>query len=376
MNWIKVVSEHKIVFFVGSLNSGGLERFVTSISIELLKKSSIIPVVICLEKKEGIFLKKLEQSGIKVLNAPRGWQRKLLSFWKLRQLIKSIHPDIVHSQVNFSLIQQWLSCFGMGVRFFVTERNMYPLRGFGRLRRIVQFYFLRLMKVNYSANSQEVAAHLARQVFFSNRKIPVIPNGINLPVLDPVMRLNSRSRLGFNQEDFVIGYVARFAAHKGHSYFVKVMKEVYNRLGDRLKICFVGDGPLRKEIETQIVELNLNHITFFVGIVDNPESYYLSFDCLALLSEYEGMPNVVLEGMAYGLPVVANPVGNVNELLADGCGVINYSDNPVETAVHFMDLANNQSLREDYGMRSRTRVHQKYSLQNTLNILCSEYGIS
>ncbi len=367
-------SANKVIFFVGTLGSGGLERFVTRVSIEAANRSLFTPVVICLAKREGIFFEQLVQLDIRVLHAPVNWQRSIKSLWKLRALIRQEGADIIHSQVNFSLLQQWIATLFTGAMFMVTERNTYPLRGMERMRRLVQFYGLKLMGVHYSANSVEVARHLSRMLWYPERNIPVIPNGVDIPDLNAVNRNELRARQGWQADDFVVGYVARFAEHKGHRYFVQVMQHVSKKLGGHLKICFVGDGPVRKDIEKAVNDAGLREQVMFTGIVSNMTDYYAAFDCTALLSAYEGMPNVVIEAMAFGLPVVANPVGNVRELFADDCGVINLDTDAAETAIHFLDLESQSQLRYHYGQKARKKIAKQYSIANTLSLLCHEYG--
>lgn len=369
-----MASDRKVIFFVGNLGSGGLERFVARVSIEAKSLSLFTPVVICLAKREGVFLEQLEQRGIHVLQAPMKWQRNVKALIKLRMVIKQEGASIVHSQVNFSLLQQFIASLFTGATFMVTERNTYPLRGMDRLRRLVQFYGLKLMGVHYSANSIEVASHLSRLLWYPRRNIPVIPNGVGLADLALVNRDELRAKYGWNADDFVVGYVARFAAQKGHHYFVQVMQHVTKKLGTRLKICFVGDGPVRKDIEKAVYDAGLREHAMFTGIVSNMSDYYAAFDCTALLSDYEGMPNVVIEAMSFGLPVVANPVGNVFELLSDDCGLINHNDDPKETANLFFSLVYQAELRQYYGQNARKKIVKKYSVKNTLDLLCSQYG--
>ena len=367
-------SANKVIFFVGTLGSGGLERFVTRVSLEAANRSLFTPVVVCLAKREGVFLEPLEQRGIRVLQAPKKWQRNMKALMKLRKMIKQEKASIVHSQVNFSLLQQCVASLFTGAIFMVTERNTYPLRGMDRLRRLVQFYGLKLMGVHYSANSVEVARHLSRLLWYPVGNIPVIPNGVDIPDLTAVNRNELRARQGWQADDFVVGYVARFAAHKGHHYFLEVMQHVAKKLGGRLKICFVGDGPVRKDIEKAVYDAGLQDQVMFTGIVSNLPDYYAAFDCTALLSAYEGMPNVVIEAMAFGLPVVANPAGNVRELFAGDCGVINLDTDAAETAIHFLDLESQSQLRYHYGHNARKKIAQQYSIDNTLRLLCYEYG--
>ena len=369
-----MVSDRKVIFFVGNLGSGGLERFVTRVSIEANACSLFTPIVICLAKREGVFLESLEQHRIKVLEAPANWQRNIKAFWVLKSVIRQEGVDVVHSQVNFSLLQQWIASILAGATFMVTERNTYPLVGMDRLRRLVQFYGLKLMGVHYSANSVEVACHLSRLLWYPERNIPVIPNGVDIPDPDAGRRHEVRKQHGWKRDDFVVGYVARFATHKGHHYFLKVMQFVYKKLGKRLKICFVGDGPVLNDIEKAVDSAGLREQVNFTGIISNMPDYYRVFDCTALLSEYEGMPNVVIEAMSFGLPVVANPVGNVRQLFSGDCGVVNEHMDPEKTAAHFTELESRPELRYNLGKNAREKISKEYSLSNTLKLLCHEYG--
>lgn len=371
-----MVSDRKVIFFVGNLGSGGLERFVAQVSLASVNRSLFNPIVICLANREGVFIEPLERQGIQVLAAPGRWQRSLKSLLALRAIIRDEKPDVVHSQVNFSLLQQFVASWLRGTRFIVTERNTYPLHGVSRLRRFLQFYALKFAGVRYSANSLEVARHLSRLVKYPIAKIPVIPNGVEVADLSTVDRDNLREVRGWKKDDFVVGYVARFAQHKGHSYFVHVMHEVQKTLGDRLKLCFVGDGPIRSKIESECEVAGLSGRAVFTGVISAMDQYYPAFDCTALLSEHEGSPNVVIEAMAYGLPVVANPVGNVLELFEGGAGVINDSTNAIVTAQLFVELAQGSGRREMIGQLARERISKSYSISQTLEILLRQYGFN
>lgn len=371
-----MASDPKILFLTGSLEAGGLERFVTSASIAGLNSKVFTPAVLCLSKRKGLFVEVLESNSIEVFEAPQGWQRKIRSLIALGRLLHKINPNVVHSQVNFSLVQQWFATrFFTSAKFMITERNCYPLQGWALTRRRLQFHFLRLLGVHYSGNSVEVVKYLAKMVRYPERKIPVIPNGIEIPLNDPVVRKRIREQQGWGPQDFVVGYVARFAEHKGQHYFLQVMEIVHHQLGNRLKVCFIGDGPVRSSIQDSANFSNMAHLFSFLGVVDNVHDYYQSFDCTALLSDYEGMPNVVLEAMAYGLPVIANPVGNVVELFEHGGGVVNRSHDLKQTAYLFLDLAENSQKREEIGTLAKQKIKSSFSIQHTLKLLSKYYDI-
>ncbi len=367
--------DSRIVYLTGSLEAGGLERFVSKVSITGKKEHRFEPVIICLSKRSGIFLQEVTQEDILVLAAPTGWQRNLGALLQLGKLIRKQNPIVVHSQVNFSIFQQWLATlFFSKARFMVTERNCYPLTGWDLLRRRLQFHFLRIIGVHYSGNSVEVVRYLAHMMRYPERKIPVIPNGIEIPLIDPLVRSRTREKHVWKAEDFVIGYISRFAEHKGQKYFMQVMEELHHHLGKQLKVCFIGDGPLYVKMEKYARSSKMADQIIFLGILNNVNDYYQAFDCTALLSDYEGMPNVVLEAMAYGLPVIANPVGNVVELFEQGGGMVNYSHDPVQTAGLFLELAKNSPKRESIGTLAKEKIRSSFSMQHTLNLLVRFYG--
>ncbi len=239
---------------------------------------------------------------------------------------------------------------------------------------MLQFYFLKLFGVGYSANSEEVADYLARQVRFPRNRIPVIHNGMSVPMIDPAVRARLRHQHHWGEGDFVAGYIGRFASHKGQRYFLRVLEEARSLGGVGIKACFIGDGPEKEAVMEEAKARGLSDRVVFTGIVDNVEEYLQAFDALLLLSEYEGMPNVVLEGMATGLPVISNPVGNAARLLEGGAGLINRSTDPAATAALLVKLLQSPADARAMGERARERVVSGYSLVSTLDKLRTWYG--
>jgi glycosyltransferase involved in cell wall biosynthesis len=89
-------------------------------------------------------------------------------------------------------------------------------------------------------------------------------------------------------------------------------------MNEQLAFLFVGDGPLRAPLEAEVARENLQERVRFVGRRNNVANILRASYCLALPSRWEGMPNVVLEAMAAGLPVIATRVEGTSELIVDG----------------------------------------------------------
>ena len=123
----------------------------------------------------------------------------------------------------------------------------------------------------------------------------------------------------FDERDILIGYIGRLSEEKGVMNFVKANPMVS---GDRCEIRFLigGDGRLREEIEKNISKENLNDKIELTGWIPHEElPLYLNELKLVVLPSYtEGLPNLMLEAMACGTPVLATPVGAIPDIIKDG----------------------------------------------------------
>lgn len=365
----------KVLLVVGSLHAGGLERYVSRVAILAIQSKQFIPIVLCLTSAQGIFYDKLNDHGVEVIEAPSGWQRNCLSLKILTKKIRKLDVDVVHSQVNFSIIQQWLAFSLAGVnKIIFTERNCYPLYGYWRLRRIAQFYVIKLFGVSYTANSLKVRDHLSRMVFFPKRQIAVIPNGVQISSTLSEDREMSRRTYGWSKYDKVIGYVARMDQHKGHFYFLDVMEKLLEISTHKVKICFVGNGDLMSKLKERVSLSNLRYSSTFTGVISEVEKLMPAFDILCLFSEREGMPNVVIEAMAAGVPVFANPVGNVPELFSTNAGYLNTSTDSDKTADLLNKLLDNLEGLIATGARGQKNVRDNYGLVRSFHILMEQYS--
>lgn len=119
---------------------------------------------------------------------------------------------------------------------------------------------------------------------------------------------NMRSQLGIPPETMVIGHVGRFAEQKNHGFLINVAEEL---IGRRPDTCFllIGDGPLRAGIEGTVRARNLSHAVRFLGVRSDVTQLMMNaMDVLLLPSLYEGLPVVLIEAQAAGLPCVISDV--------------------------------------------------------------------
>ncbi len=152
-------------------------------------------------------------------------------------------------------------------------------------------------------------------------KISVIPNGVDGRKFKRMtQKQEARRELGLQRDAFLILSVGGLTPVKGFDVLIKAF-EMVSSISDRQKLylIIIGEGTLRKTLEILISKLHLESHVCLVGAVPHEQLciWYNAADIFCLASEREGWPNVILEAMACGLPVVATAVGGIPEILKD-----------------------------------------------------------
>ena len=130
---------------------------------------------------------------------------------------------------------------------------------------------------------------------------------------------NFKLKKKFDVRAYLVGYIGRFSEEKGVLNFVKAIPEIIKERDD-LKFLIGGDGQLRDTIERYLDEENLNDKVKLVGWIPHDElpDYLNELKLVVLPSYTEGLPNIMLEAMACGTPVLATPVGAIPDVIKDG----------------------------------------------------------
>ena len=177
-------------------------------------------------------------------------------------------------------------------------------------------------------------------------KIQMIPNGVEI-----------RGRRNFEGEKLV--YMGRLTRKKGVEYLILAMRSVKD-----IDLLIIGDGPDRARLEKMATGLRVT----FVGMVPCEETlHYLSqAKALILPSLYEGMPNVILEAMSLGVPVIASRVGGIPDVVKDGeTGLLVEPGRVDELAISINRLIEDDDLRRKMSKNCLEEA-KKYSWENVV----------
>ena len=146
-------------------------------------------------------------------------------------------------------------------------------------------------------------------------RIMAIPVGINTKLFKPVNRHETRKKYHLNENEKIILYVGRLNAEKGLNLLLKSFKEVKKEMED-CKLVLVGEGKDRDNLENFAKNIGLEDVVFMGALErDKIPGIINCADVFALCSLYEGMPTVVLEALACGVPVVSTDVGDVHKVV-------------------------------------------------------------
>lgn len=147
-------------------------------------------------------------------------------------------------------------------------------------------------------------------------RIRVSHNSVKPPrIISSDEKLSLRERFGIAGDERVVLAVGRLSREKGHADLIESIALLRAAEPDlKFKLLIVGEGPEQANLSRAVTERNIDSHVVFAGHVGDVAPFYAIADVLALPSHSEGSPNVLLEAMAAGLPVVATSVGGVPEI--------------------------------------------------------------
>ena len=190
----------------------------------------------------------------------------------------------------------------------------------------------------------------------------LIENGIDLDQHRRTRTQDEAKRLlGVSPGRLLGGAVGRLSAEKGFDRLIRSVQQLLNR-GLDVDFVIAGDGDDRAKLQRQVDEANLRERIRLLGFCADPRTLYEAMDFFVLSSLREGLPNVLLEAMAFEVPVVATRIAGVPRLVEDGVnGLLIEPDSTDELTGAMARLAGDADLRARLGSDGRRTVEQRYS---------------
>jgi len=353
----------RVALAITDLDVGGAERCLVDLATRL-DPTRFEPVVYCLgprptqEGDDCSLALELGRIETHYLNARGSWSL-LRVLGRLRRLLAIQSPDVIQTFLFHANLVGRIAARRAGVRRVVCGIRVAERHSLWHLRldRLTHRWVDR-----YVCVSQAVARFSVDQAGLPEHKLVVIPNGIDLDRYQarPPGRPES---MGIPPGRRLVSYVGRLEPQKGVRWLLEAARQWLPRLPD-CDLAVVGKGPERPALEAICRRQGLTDRVHFLGWRPDVPQILTASALLVLPSLWEGMPNVVLQAMATGLPVVATDVEGVRELLGPEAErqVVSYGDTQ-SIGDSIVDVLSQPQLAAELGRRNRLRAQTQFSLE-------------
>ncbi|MEP0828054.1 MAG: glycosyltransferase [bacterium] len=212
-----------------------------------------------------------------------------------------------------------------------------------------------------------------RRLLIPPDKISVVFNSIDVGNLKRIEGENLRSRYDFPPDSIILLSAGRFSSEKGQAILIEAMK-IALASEARLRLILYGDGPELASVRMKVKNFKLEDKILLPGFEKNLLSHLKGADLLVNPSLSEGLPNIVLEAMALGVPVVATAVGGVPEIITDGIeGRLVPPGDAVRLAEAIIGMARSPQDAAMMADSARQRIQEEFSFESQMIALRAVY---
>ena len=338
----------RIMFILATYEIGGVSTVARNI-LDSLGKNRFSRIVFLVERLSGRY--PIADDNIKLVDlgitAQKGFFAKVFNIARhlrlMRRHIIVEKPDVIlsfTSLVNCYAILSLLFFPGKKPRLIITEHSeqLFILRRIYRAMILLLYPGAdRIMMVSMSLSKR-----IKRLFTIDPRRVKTVHNPVNIARIRESIAKRSMHEKGL----FCIGTISRLSSEKGINFLIEGFKILLGKIDARLVI--VGDGVDRLKLENRVKDLNIKEKVVFTGYMDDPFGYLAGMDVFVLPSLWEGFPNVVLEAMACGVPVIASDSsGGIREIIENGVnGLLIKPASPTAISDSISDLLSNKKKKE------------------------------
>lgn len=303
---------------------------------------------------EAEISKRAKEFDVSVITLPI-FNRDLVAFRCLRRTIKQLQPAIINTH---SSTDSWLTaavCLSLRrPPKVVRTRHICAQPSRSRITRWLYGHAAQKVVTTGGAIRQQIIS-----LGINPDHVVSIPTGINPESYPPGSKSDAKERLGLGGLT-VIGVVATIRSWKGHRVLIEALKHLP---ASQYKLIFVGDGPIRLELEMEIKEKGLQDLVLFAGEQKEVISWLHAMDVFVLPSyANEGISQALIQAMMAEIPVVTTSAGAIEEVALDCQTALVVEPNksePLRAAITL--LLEDRALAEKLAMNARAFVLAKHT---------------
>jgi glycosyltransferase involved in cell wall biosynthesis len=305
------------------------------------------------------------------------------AYLKIKELIKELQPDIVHTHASKAGLIGRQAAISAGVKTIVHTYHGHVFHSYFNqpktfaIKKIERHLAKRssgIIAISETQKQELVTLHKIAP----EEKVKVIPLGFDLSEFltdNRAARNQVRKEYGIEDHEVAIAIVGRLAPVKNHIFFLQVIKRLLQKI-DHVKVLIVGDGLTRNEIAPMVDEINVQygHKIKMTSWIFDIANFNKGMDIMCLTSDNEGTPVSLIEAQASALPVVSTDVGGVRDIVLDNESgfIINKGD--IETYIEKLRLlVENYELRVKFAQTGRDFVKERFGYHRLISDMSSYY---
>ncbi|MEC0247485.1 glycosyltransferase family 1 protein [Paenibacillus chitinolyticus] len=369
----------RILHVVRIMNRGGAETLIMNLYRQVDRSKIQFDFAVS-SNEPGDYDSEIGELGGRIITHPHPTTEGIIAFQKsFLNTLRSYGPyQAVHSHVyTFS-----------GFVLKIAKKENIPVRvahchttkdGHGNnLLRAMYRWYARKMILTYSnymiGCSKAASEALFGKNCFSDPRVEVLANGIDLEpyrALSNQIKSEVRSRLGLPVDGRIIGHIGRFSEVKNHKKIIEIFECVAQARPDT-QFVLVGDGPLRATVEEDARSKGLEKRIHFMGVRKEIPEILKAMDVFLMPSLFEGVPVVLIEAQASGLPcVVSNTVTKAADLKSSHFKFLNLEDSAEHWADEVIGFLENDL--PEWGLREKAIQQAGYDIRAVVNKLSAVY---
>ena len=336
----------KIIFIISELNYGGTQKTVIKLIENLIKDNFFIDIITFEKTKKKFFKnKKINYVPLNLFTKSKnklfGILNNINRVFLIRKILKKKQESIVLCFLPSTNIISLIANLFLKNKIIISERNDTKNQPIGYIWAVLRIIFYRFASV-IVCNSKQSFSYL--NTFVPKKKLKYIPNYIDI-------KKNLRT-----YPKKIILYIGRMHLQKGFEILINGFNKSWAcKYG--WKLVLIGNGPEKKNLFKLVNKLNLRKYVKILNFTE-PTKWYKSCGIFALLSRYEGMPNVVLEASSFKLPIIVSKGtgGALDFIINNKTGLVTKDNSANEASKKINLLLENKSLRKKLGINAFKKI--------------------
>ncbi len=316
-----------------------------------------------------------------------------LAYNKLKKLIRSFKPDVVHTHAAKPGALGRLAASAEGVPVILHTFHGHVFHSYfnsvkSRLFINAERYLSSKTDAIIAISDQQRKELVMDFRIAAPEKFRVVPLGFDLDRFrtdQEEKRNRFRAEFHLQEDEIAIGIIGRLVPVKNHYLFLKAIKHVFEHTSKKVKAFIIGDGETRQDLENVAREVNISYSTekdpehfhplVFTSWRSDVDVINAGLDIICLTSFNEGTPVSLIEAQAANKPIVSTRVGGIADIVIEGeTALLAGIQDTEKFSDHVLALVEDDDLRSRLGSNSHRHVLEKYSYQRLVNDMSHLYN--